>query len=525
MPVKGTAAHTSTGPRPPLADRLTPAQWLALDAVAAVLVALWVVFDLRLRHGFRFELPQAWFGVLGAAVTLPVAVRRRWPIPVLAVVVAAVATLTALGRAELDMDITLGMAIYTVAVTCRRPVAVAALAGTETVLIGGLIAAAATALGPVDTAHSLLTAGALWFVGDSVRERRRYLAACREQEAQRQTDHGRLAVREERVRIARELHDVVAHTLSVVTFQAGVGRKIGATRPAALTAADAHAHDVLVNSSYATAHKLSVGNKLVIGGTGFTITGIASVPQSGNPPDAYIPLAAAQSIGQASSGGRLSGTVNTFYVSAASAADIPAVQAGLSQLLPGATVTDAGNLAGEVTGSLASASSLAASLGRWLSAAVLAAAFGVASVLTMAAVSRRVREFGTLKALGWRSRRVVGQVMGESLVIGVGGAVLGVALGYGGSALINALAPKLTATVGASNAASVAGAGRFLGAGATQALTGAGHSVSVTLSAPVTISVIGLAVLLALAGGLIAGSFGGWRAARLRPAAALARVA
>jgi signal transduction histidine kinase len=39
-------------------------------------------------------------------------------------------------------------------------------------------------------------------------------------------------VREERVRIARELHDVVAHTLSVVTFQAGVGRKIAAARPA-----------------------------------------------------------------------------------------------------------------------------------------------------------------------------------------------------------------------------------------------------------------------------------------------------
>jgi lipid-A-disaccharide synthase-like uncharacterized protein len=94
MPVKGTAAHTSAGPRPPLADRLTPAQWLALDVTAAVLVALWVVFDLRLRHGFRFELPQAWFGVLGAAVTLPVAVRRRWPIPVLAVVATAVATLT-----------------------------------------------------------------------------------------------------------------------------------------------------------------------------------------------------------------------------------------------------------------------------------------------------------------------------------------------------------------------------------------------------------------------------------------------
>ena len=226
------ARNVAAGPRPPLADRLTPAQWQALDAVAAVLVALWVVFDLRLRHGFRFELPQAWFGVLGAAATLPVAVRRRWPIPVLAVVATAVATLTALGRAELDMDITLGMAIYTVAVTCRRPVAVAALVGTETVLTCGLITASAGAHGPVDTVHSLLAAGALWFVGDSVRERRRYLAACREQEAERQADHGRLAVREERVRIARELHDVVAHTLSVVTFQAGVGRKIGATRPA-----------------------------------------------------------------------------------------------------------------------------------------------------------------------------------------------------------------------------------------------------------------------------------------------------
>ncbi len=69
------------------------------------------------------------------------------------------------------------------------------------------------------------------------------------------------------------------------------------------------------------------------------------------------------------------------------------------------------------------------------------------------------------------------------------------------------------------------GAGRILGAGAAQALTGVGHSVSVTLTAPVTLSVIVLAVLLALAGGLVAGSFGGWRAARLRPAAALARVA
>jgi putative ABC transport system permease protein len=90
----------------------------------------------------------------------------------------------------------------------------------------------------------------------------------------------------------------------------------------ALVAAGPHADDVLVNASYATANKLSVGGKLVIGGTSFTITGIASVPQSGNPPDAYIPLARAQAIGQASTSAKLGGQVNTLYVSAASAADI-----------------------------------------------------------------------------------------------------------------------------------------------------------------------------------------------------------
>jgi len=46
----------------------------------------------------------------------------------------------------------------------------------------------------------------------------------------------------------------------------------------------------------------------------------------------------------------------------------------------------------------------------------------------------------------------------------------------------------------------------------------------VHLNAPVTAGAIAAAVLLAIAGGLIAGGFGGWRAARLRPAAALARV-
>jgi hypothetical protein len=49
----GMAGPAGTRPRPPFTDRVTPGQWQAVDVAAAVVVALWAVFDLRLRHGFR----------------------------------------------------------------------------------------------------------------------------------------------------------------------------------------------------------------------------------------------------------------------------------------------------------------------------------------------------------------------------------------------------------------------------------------------------------------------------------------
>jgi signal transduction histidine kinase len=207
-------------PRPPLAYRLTSGQWLAIDVVAAILTAAVVVFNVRLRGIHPHQPASVTLALAGLAATLPVAVRRLAPVPVLAVVTVAISMLTALGRAQLDVDIMLGMAIYLVAARSQRSVAIAALLGTELALICGVLVATASSHGESDTAHSMLAAGAMWFVGDGVRERRRYLA-----------ERGRLAVQQERVRIARELHDVLAHTLSVVTFQAGVGRKVGAARP------------------------------------------------------------------------------------------------------------------------------------------------------------------------------------------------------------------------------------------------------------------------------------------------------
>jgi ABC-type antimicrobial peptide transport system permease subunit len=47
----------------------------------------------------------------------------------------------------------------------------------------------------------------------------------------------------------------------------------------------------------------------------------------------------------------------------------------------------------------------------------------------MTAATRRIREFGTLKALGWKSSRIVGQIMGESIAIGIIGGAIGIVLG------------------------------------------------------------------------------------------------
>ena len=291
-----------------------------------------------------------------------------------------------------------------------------------------------------------------------------------------------------------------------------------------LTSADATSNVAVVDSGYAKSHKLKVGKKVSIAGHDFTIVGIVTQPQSGAPPDMYIPLARAQALGtNPRTGKSLKNYVNTIYVTAASASDISAVQSEISKLLPNDTVTTASSLANQVTGSASSAAKLANDLGKWLSILVLIAAFAVASLLTMAAVARRVREFGTLKALGWRSSRIIAQVIGESVVIGIVGGVAGVALGFAGAKIITAVAPKLTASIAAATGQEVQVAS---GGGGPQRFTPTAiHTVAVPMTASVTAGVIVVAVLLAIAGGLLAGSFGGWRIARLRPADALSRVA
>jgi putative ABC transport system permease protein len=314
------------------------------------------------------------------------------------------------------------------------------------------------------------------------------------------------------------------------------------------TSSDATQDVALVDSSYATTNKLKVGSTIDIGNskaaaTKFTVVGIVTEPAGDDSTNVYIPLTVAQSL----SG--LKNDVNTIYVAATSGSDITSVADAITKSVPGVTITDQDTLASQVTGSISSASSLANNLGKWLAIAVLIAAFLLASLLTMSAVSRRIREFGTLKALGWKSRRVVFQVMGESIAIGIVGGAIGVGLGFLGAAAVGHFAHPLTASLGTATtgsatpggaraftggggygggaggtAAAGRGGGGFTG-GFTHAAANAVPTVTEHLTAPVTLEAVLAAVILAVLGGLIAGSFGGWRAARLRPAAALSKVA
>jgi len=287
-----------------------------------------------------------------------------------------------------------------------------------------------------------------------------------------------------------------------------------------LDAGDTGGYVVVLDAEYATAEGIAVGDTIDLGGTEFEVVGTvtSTSADAATASNAYIPLDVAQEL----SG--MDGQVSDISVQAASASDIPAVKAALKEALPDQTVSTQEDLAATVSGSLGSASSLISSLGLWLSVAVLAAAFLIAILFTIQGVTRRTREFGTLKAIGWSNRRIVGQVAGESLAQGLIGGAAGLALGFIGIAIIDAISPSLatTSSLMAAGPGDEGGMASGFGGGPMAA---AQETTEVVLSAPVTLGVVALAVGLAVVGGLLAGAIGGWRASRLRPAEALRSVA
>jgi signal transduction histidine kinase len=174
--------------------------------------------------------------ILLLLLCVPVVIMRRWPLPVLAVVTVAAGLVTAWGLASLPLGVLLGLAMYFAALRLPRPrsivlaLAVAAALGATVAYSAFMIAHTPVASEAVE---NLVPLAGGWFIADSVAARRRYLAGLAAQEERERAAE----VREERLRIAREMHDVVAHALAVITVQAGVGRLLSGKRPEEATSA------------------------------------------------------------------------------------------------------------------------------------------------------------------------------------------------------------------------------------------------------------------------------------------------
>ena len=224
--------------RPAPLTRLRPGHWIAIDAVIAVLL-------LFVSGGLAdiTALPR-WAAVLiGALAVLPAAVRRRWPRTVLALTAVGWATVAALSF-SVEPPLALAFVMYVIPVRLTRAEALRLLAGSLVVAAAGVIAfglvrhgvyrpggmRAAAGLG---LESGLLIVGA-WLIGYLVRLQRAYTAglwAQGDRQAREQLAEARRANSEERLRIARELHDVVAHSMSVIAVQAGVANYVAGARP------------------------------------------------------------------------------------------------------------------------------------------------------------------------------------------------------------------------------------------------------------------------------------------------------
>jgi signal transduction histidine kinase len=242
--VRTNAEVPAAGQRPPLTKRLKPRHWAALDYVVGGVFGLILFTTIRPGLVQAIESPYGWVPYRPLALTWPLALflvlmavvavgmRRRRPAFMLGVLLAGsviVTTLTGPEAGALTYFLPVAYVLYLVAATyehrraaARVLIAVFAtlladavllrLTGRKVVPDGGLVSAALCVI-------------IAWFTGYIVRQRRRYALRLQDEAASK-------AVAEERLRIARELHDVVAHSMSVIAVQAGYGQYVIDTQPA-----------------------------------------------------------------------------------------------------------------------------------------------------------------------------------------------------------------------------------------------------------------------------------------------------
>jgi signal transduction histidine kinase len=217
-----TASGGARPPGVPLTQRLRRGHWVAIDcAVAAFVTLVSTISVLHVSHVSRALLPLAL--TIAAVVFASIGLRRRAPATAFGALL-ILGVLLAGGSFVSPALIFLAVAyvLYTVTVTSSKRTGAAALGLVLAVMVvlasfshpGRTRGAEASDFVPVGLANVIA-----WMTGYSVRQRRLYVVTLQQQAASS-------AVAGERLRIARELHDVVAHSMSVIAVQAGYGQYV-----------------------------------------------------------------------------------------------------------------------------------------------------------------------------------------------------------------------------------------------------------------------------------------------------------
>ena len=192
-----------------------------VDGVLAAAFAIPALAMSAAVGGYRMVL-------FAVALIIPLVFRRDHPVAAFAIGVTVGAVQVLLGFHINLFDVVILILLYTLAAYCQRRVSVAGLA---VCLAGSAVAVARWAPSGLSLMHwlmigSIMFAGSsliAWVLGDSMRYRRGYYTALEDRAArlERERDaQAQIAAAAERARIARELHDVIAHNVSVMVVQA-----------------------------------------------------------------------------------------------------------------------------------------------------------------------------------------------------------------------------------------------------------------------------------------------------------------
>lgn len=267
------------------------------------------------------------------------------------------------------------------------------------------------------------------------------------------------------------------------------------------------ADQVIASKSYADKNSLQLNGTIKLGNKTLTLVGIVEPKLYTNTADLYLPLADLQKLA-----GR-DNRINVMLIKSTNAESVEATSQKLASAFTGAKVTNAQDTAKEVSGSLVSAANLTNKFIGITSIVVIVAAFIIVSLLTILSVNKRVREIGTLKAIGWSNTRIIRQIISENIVLGVLGALVGVGLALGAIAVLNHYNISLSATIGNSDIG-FGMARRFFG-GAKEATTGVTTTVPLKIAYTYTVILLGSSV--ALIGSIIAGTLAAIKSSRMKP--------